>query len=333
MKITLSVKLERFPIANKFTISRGSKTEAAVVTVYLTDGNFLGRGECVPYARYGENVDGVMNLIQNVWKNCDDTISPRQIRDQINSAMTPGAARNAVDCALWDLEAKQSNKRVFELAQLAIPGPVETAYTISLDTPEQMFLNSQKQKSRPILKAKLGAKDDKDAERVIALRKGAPDSKLIIDANEGWGEEVLEKLLNVCFENKVALIEQPLKAGEDHFLTKVKKMVPICADESVHQSESLQRLVGLYDFVNIKLDKTGGLTEAIRTCQLARKLGFGIMIGCMVGTSLGMAPALLLAEKNDFVDLDGPLLLAEDRMPGLKIEGSTIYPAESSLWG
>jgi L-alanine-DL-glutamate epimerase-like enolase superfamily enzyme len=246
-------------------------------------------------------------------------------------AMPAGAARNAIDCALWDLEAKASGIAVSERLGLT-PKTLETAYTLSLGTAEAMAAQARENASRPLLKVKIGGGDG-DVERIRAVRQAAPASRLILDANEGWTDETVVAGLAAAAELGVALVEQPLPAGQDGILARIARPVPVCADESVHETKDLAALKGLYDAVNIKLDKAGGLTEALRLRDEARRLGFGIMVGCMVGTSLAMAPAVLLAQDADFVDLDGPLLLARDRVPALAYEGSIVSPPERELWG
>jgi len=324
----LTVSIDRFPIAGKFTISRGSRTEAAVVTATITENGSVGRGECVPYPRYGETVEGVAAAIEALRPRIEAGLT----REALQSAMPAGAARNAVDCALWDLDAKRSGIRAHVTAGLTRWQPVTTAYTISLDTPEAMAEAAAKAAERPILKVKFGGPEG-DIERIRAVRRAAPDATLIADANEGWTEASIASHLAACAEEGYALVEQPLPAKADGFLARISRPVPIMADESVHDRPSLERLVGLYDVVNIKLDKTGGLTEALSLAEVAEALGFSLMIGCMVGTSLAMAPALVIAPRCRFVDLDGPLLLARDREPGLKYEGSLVYPPEPALWG
>ena len=324
----LTVSIDRFPIAGKFTISRGSRTEAAVVTATITENGAVGRGECVPYPRYGETVEGVVDAIEALRPRIEAGLT----REALQSAMPAGAARNAVDCALWDLDAKRSGIRAHVTAGLTRWQPVTTAYTISLDTPEVMAEATAKAAERPILKVKFGGPEG-DLERIRAVRRAAPDATLIADANEGWTEANVEAHLAACAEAGYALVEQPLPAKADGFLARIARPVPVMADESVHDRAGLERLVGLYDVVNIKLDKTGGLTEALALADAAEALGFSLMIGCMVGTSLAMAPALVIAPRCRFVDLDGPLLLAKDREPGLKYEGSLLYPPEPALWG
>jgi L-Ala-D/L-Glu epimerase len=322
----LSVRTERWPIAGTFTISRGSRTEAVVVVCEIRQGSAVGRGECVPYPRYGETVDGVAADIEAMIDQVDGGLD----RQGLLTAMKPGAARNAIDCALWDLEAKLSGKRAWDLAGIPAPKPLTTVYTISLGAPEEMAENARNS-GRPHLKIKLGGEGD--ADRLAAIRAAVPEATLVIDANEAWTPANLEKNLAVCERFGIAMVEQPLPAAEDGALKGIRRPLPICADESVHDRGSLEHLVGKYDAINIKLDKTGGLTEAFLLAEAAEKLGFRIMTGCMVGTSLSMAPATLVAQRAFLVDLDGPLLLREDRPEGLRYDGSTVYPPASSLWG
>jgi L-alanine-DL-glutamate epimerase-like enolase superfamily enzyme len=325
--LLLTVAIERFPIAGTFTISRGTKTEAVVVTATITDGKVTGRGECVPYARYGETVEEVADLIEAQ----TPMLAAGTSRTEIAEAMLPGAARNALDCALWDYEAKFAGRRVWELAGLTAPHAVPTCYTISLGTPDAMEDAAHKAADRPILKVKLGG--DGDPERIAAVRYGAPSARLVVDANEAWNEASFEDNVEACADCGVELIEQPLPAGKDAVLASLQSPVPICADESAHLSSGLAALANRYQAVNIKLDKTGGLTEAIAMARVARKLGLEIMVGCMVGTSLAMAPALMLAPFARWVDLDGPLLLAADRPGGLHYFGGLVHPPQSTLWG
>ncbi|ARP65868.1 dipeptide epimerase [Mesorhizobium sp. WSM1497] len=327
MARVISVEAERFPIAGTFTISRGSKTEAEVISCTISDGGHFGRGECVPYKRYGETIKGVREAIDAMRGRIADGIS----RSALLDAMPAGAARNAIDCALWDLEAKLSGTSV-AVAIGAVPlQALETAYTLSLGEPEAMAAQARANAARPLLKVKIGG--DNDIARIRAVRQAAPDSRIILDANEGWSDDNIVANLAFAAEQSIALIEQPLPAGHDEILRHIAHPVPICADESVHEAKNLEALVGLYDAVNIKLDKSGGLTAALVLRDRARELGFGVMVGCMVGTSLAMAPAVLLAQHADFVDLDGPLLLARDRVPGLVYQGSLVSPPDTALWG
>lgn len=327
MARVISVEAERFPIAGIFTISRGSKTEAEVIICTISEGAHTGRGECVPYKRYGETMDGVRDAIQAISGRIADGISRAALLD----AMPAGAARNAIDCALWDLEAKISGTSVASAIGAAPTRALETAYTLSLGEPEAMAAQARANAARPLLKVKIGG--DNDIARIRSVRQAAPNSRIILDANEGWTDENIVANLAFAAEQGIALIEQPLPAGHDEILRDIAHPVPICADESVHEAKSLAALVGLYDAVNIKLDKSGGLTAALTLRDRARELGFDVMVGCMVGTSLAMAPAVLLAQGAEFVDLDGPLLLARDRVPGLVYEGSLVSPPEPALWG
>lgn len=327
MRRDLFVETERFPIAGGFAISRGTKTHAEVVTCRLTQDGKTGWGECVPYGRYGETIESVMKQIESM----RDRLSGGLSRDELLTAMPAGAARNAIDCALWDLEAKIGTLDI----QSALGGPparaLETAYTISLGEPEAMAAQAARNAHRPLLKVKVGTADD--TSRIEAVAAAAPDSRIILDANEGWTADNIRHHLLTSARCRIALVEQPLPAGQDAILAGIPHPVPVCADESVHGTDDLDMLLGLYDAVNIKLDKTGGLTEAIRLHGRARELGFGIMVGCMVGTSLAMAPALWLAQDAEFVDLDGPLLLEKDREPALAYEGSMVSPPRPELWG
>jgi len=327
LPISLAVRTERWPIAGTFSISRGAKTEAVVVVAELRDGRHRGRGECVPYGRYDETVSGVVNAIAAMAQPLAEGLD----REGLQRALPAGAARNALDCAFWDLEAKRSGKRAYELAGLPAPHPLRTAYTLSLSTPQAMGEAAAAAAARPLLKVKLGAPGDPD--RIRAVRHAAPQSELIVDANEGWTADTLADNLAACAQAGVTLIEQPLPADADTALARLTRRVPICADESVHDRASLASLVGRYDAVNIKLDKTGGLTEALAMAAEAERLGFGLMVGCMVATSLAMAPAVLLAQRARVADLDGALLLAKDRDDGLRYDGSLIYPPQPALWG
>jgi L-Ala-D/L-Glu epimerase / N-acetyl-D-glutamate racemase len=324
---SLSVRIERWPIAGAFTISRGAKTEAAVVVAELSDGTHRGHGECVPYARYGETVEGVAAAISAMGA----AIAGGLDRAALQHAMAPGAARCALDCAFWDLEAKRAGAPVHALAGLPAPQPLITAYTISLGTPQEMAAQAAKAAARPLLKVKLGSADDRA--RIEAVRRAAPAAELIVDANEGWSAADLDRNLAACADASVTLVEQPLPADHDAMLAQIKRPLPVCADESVHARASLAGLVGKYDAVNIKLDKTGGLTEALAMAADAEQHGFAVMVGCMVATSLAMAPAMLVAQRARVVDLDGALLLARDRPDGLRYEGSVIHPATPALWG
>jgi L-Ala-D/L-Glu epimerase len=324
---TLEARIEHWPIEGNFTISRGAKTEAVVVVANVTHGNTTGRGECVPYPRYGETPEATLAAILSM----KDAIGGGLNRQALQAAMPPSAARNALDCALLDLEAKQSGKRIWDRLGRPAPRACVTAFTISLGSPETMADATAKAAHRPLLKIKLGG--DGDGMRIAAVRKAAPDCELIVDANEAWTQANLEQNLAACANAGVTLVEQPLPAAQDGRLAHIKRPIAVCADESVHDRASLGTLRERYDAVNIKLDKTGGLTEALAMADAATAQGFDIMVGCMVATSLSMAPAMLLAQQARFVDLDGPLLLKRDRDGGLRYDGSLVYPPDAALWG
>lgn len=327
MSLSVEIEAERFEIAGGFKISRETRTHAQVVVVMLADGDHTGHGECVPYPRYGETLESVQTQIEEIAELLKEGLT----RDQLLEAMPAGAARNAVDCALWDLEAKRSGKRAYELAGTGELKPVTTAFTISVDTPEIMAEKTRAAAHRPLLKVKLAGPGD-DA-RIAAVRQAAPNATLIVDANEAWDESCFQINMAACEAAGVALIEQPLPSKNDGLLAGLKRKVTICADESLHPGKSIDGLAEKYDAVNIKLDKAGGLTAALKLVRDARAQELKVMVGCMLGTSLAMAPAVVIAQEADYVDLDGPLLLAEDRSPGLRFEGSTLYPPEPELWG
>jgi L-alanine-DL-glutamate epimerase-like enolase superfamily enzyme len=319
----LTVTAETFPLARAFTISRGSRTEARVLTVTIENEGFFGRGEAVPYPRYGESLESAAAQIAALPRRFDRALLQR--------LLPPGAARNAVDCALWDLEAKTSGKRVWDLAGLAPPGPEITAFTLSLDAPEAMRTQAAENASRPLLKVKLGGADD--LARLEAVREGAPAARIVVDANESLTAQSYAALAPALVGLGVEMVEQPLPAGADDALAGIERPLPVCADESCHDRASLAALAGKYDMVNIKLDKTGGLTEALALRDAARAAGYAVMAGCMVGTSLGMAPAVLLAQGAAVVDLDGPLLLARDREHPLRYDERGVHPPTPELWG
>lgn len=325
--LTLSAVEERFPVAGTFTISRGSRTEIRVVTVEISDGVHVGRGECVPYGRYGETVEGVIETILSLGEDFAQGLD----RTGLQQRLPGGAARNGLDCALWDLEAKRTGRPVWQLAGLNPPKPIQTAFTLSLDTPDNMRAAAQKNAGRPLLKVKLGT--DADLERILAVRAGAPHATIIVDANEGWTAEDYLALAPELVRLGVALVEQPLPAGQDEVLSTIERVLPVCADESCHDRASLGALTGKYDAINIKLDKTGGLTEALAMRDAAVAAGFQIMVGCMLGTSLAMAPAFLVAQGAPYADLDGPLLLAADRHEAIRYEGSQMQVPATGLWG
>lgn len=326
--LSVTVAIERFPIAGTFTISRGSRTEAVVVTATVSDGTVTGRGECVPYPRYGETVDAVVADIAAQ----SGLLAGGGPHIALTSRLKPGAARNALDCALWDYRAKRAGRRIWELLGQPQPQPLVTCYTLSLGTPEDMEEAAARAASRPLLKVKLGGGGD--AERIAAVRHGAPHARLVVDANEAWRPHNLARNAEACARAGVELIEQPLPAGEDERLRDFISPVLLCADESTHGRDTLGAVAEKYGAINIKLDKTGGLTEALLMAQAAHEAGLKIMVGCMVGTSLAMAPAVLIAAGAAYVDLDGPLLLAKDRDPGLTFDGSRLLaPYPAALWG
>src|SRR6266446_4553641 len=323
---TIEAHEQSWPLDKPFRISRGTRTEARVVVVTVTDGQYIGRGEAVPVRRYNQSPASVLTQIES--------IKGRQglDRQEIQKLLPAGAARNALDCALWDLEAKISGKRAWELAKIPFVHEVETSFTISLDTPAAMAAVAKANATAPILKLKLGG-DNLDLPRVEAVREVAPAARLLIDANESWSPSHYRENVPALNGLGVELIEQPFPANADAVLETLDHPVPVCADESCHTGDDLARLTNRYEVLNVKLDKTGGLTEALHLCQQARKAGFKLLIGCMVGTSLGMAPARLLASIADYVDLDGPLLLARDREHGLSYQNSRIGIPSRELWG
>ncbi|MEO1562162.1 MAG: N-acetyl-D-Glu racemase DgcA [Pseudomonadota bacterium] len=319
----ITVTRDVFRLAQVFTISRGSRTQAEVLTVKITRNGVMGWGECVPYARYGETLESVTAEIAG--------LSEEISRADLQSVLPAGAARNAVDCALWDLEAKTAGEPAYALAGLPAPAPEITAYTLSLDTPEKMQAQAAENAHRPLLKTKLGG--DNDVLRIEAVRRGAPDARIIVDANEGWSVDAYKELAPVLVKLGVEMVEQPLPAGQDDALLDLDRVLPVCADESCHDRACLPSLKGKYDMVNIKLDKTGGLTEALALRAAALDEGYDVMVGCMVGSSLAMAPAVLVAQGAAVTDLDGPLLLAEDRDAALKFDDKGVHPPTTALWG
>lgn len=319
----IQVTRDVFQLAQVFTISRGSRTQAEVLTVRVTDGDTVGMGECVPYARYDESLESVTAEIMGLPSDLT--------RESLQALLPAGAARNAVDCALWDLEAKRAGKRVWDLVGAPAPQPEITAYTLSLDTPEKMQAQAADNAHRPLLKIKLGTPDD--MARLEAVRRGAPDARIIVDANEGWTAEVYAELAPHLLRLGVQMVEQPLPAGSDEMLSEIARPLPVCADEACHDRASLPGLAGKYDMINIKLDKTGGLTEALALKDAGQAAGYEIMVGCMVGSSLAMAPAVLLAQGVAFTDLDGPLLLAEDRDEPLIFDAAGVHAPPAGLWG
>jgi len=324
---TLSICCEHWPLRQAFAIARGSKTEAVTVLVCISENGHTGRGECVPYTHYGETVKRVMSEIETL----RDFVEQGGERIELQSKISAGAARNAIDCALWDLESKQLQQRAWTLAGTIPPTAVTCTYTLSLDTPENMGRAARLYGDKPLLKVKLGL--EQPLACIEAIRKQAPDPKLIIDANESWNLQLLCDLMQTLHDLGVSLLEQPLPAGEDEDLAKLKHTIAIAADESCHTCDDLAKITKRYDVINIKLDKCGGLTEALRLRKLAMELNLGIMIGCMVGTSLAMAPAMLVTPGAEVVDLDGPLLLSTDRDHGLVYSEHRITPPTSALWG
>ncbi len=319
----IEARAEAWPLARPFVIARGAKTQAHVIVAEVEAQGHKGIGEAVPYARYGETVDDSVAALQ--------ALSRPLTRATLPELLPPGAARNALDCALWDLEAKLARKRAWELAGLSAPHAAMTCYTLSLGDPAQMAADATAVSHIKLLKLKLGGNGDDD--RMAAVRAARPDARIVADANEAWQPDQLEAFLDAAKAAGVELIEQPLPAGADEALAHIDRVVPVCADESAHTSADLPGLANRYDAVNIKLDKTGGLTEALVMADAAKAQGFRIMIGSMVATSLAAAPAVLLAGFADWVDLDGPLLLARDRTPPLAIKDGWISPPEPELWG
>jgi L-alanine-DL-glutamate epimerase-like enolase superfamily enzyme len=324
MKVNLYTKT--WPIRGSFTISRGSKTFAETVIVQIEKEGVVGRGECVPYARYNESIDSVMTQIESVLPEVKCGIN----REQLQPLLPAGAARNAIDCAMWDLECKQKKRTIWSLLHLD-PVPLTTAYTLSLDKPHKMEAAAVANAGRPLLKLKLGGAED--LERVQAVRRGAPEANIILDANEAWSVETYRQLIPALRELNVAMIEQPFHADDDAILESLERPIPICADESCHDRESLNQVVGRYDMINIKTDKTGGLTEALALKQAAEDAGLSIMVGCMLSSSLSMAPAFVVAQSAAVVDLDGPLLLSQDIEHGFQFEQNRMLPFDSILWG
>ncbi|MEM7281406.1 MAG: N-acetyl-D-Glu racemase DgcA [Pseudomonadota bacterium] len=319
----ISATHESWPLAGEFRISRGAKTAADVVVVQVEQDGVAGRGECVPYARYGETIESVLKQIHG-------SSAQRLTRDKLKHRLSPGAARNAMDCALWDLECKAQGRDISDVLGTTSDSLL-SAYTLSLDEPKAMHAAAQQQSETPLLKIKLGGRGD--LERLRAVRAGAPLSRLVLDANEAWSVADNEALLPELVALNVEVIEQPFPVGNDRALAHLDRPITICADESCHDAKSIAGLEERYDMVNVKLDKTGGLSEAIETRQAAEDRGLKVMVGCMVGTSLGMAPAFFLAQNVDVVDLDGPLWLKQDREPGIYYKGTEMHKPDSKLWG
>ena len=325
----MKVKLfdESFLIRGTFTISRGSRTHANVVVVELRQGEYVGRGECVPYARYDESIESVLAELAPLAVKIENGLT----RQQMQSLLPAGAARNALDCAYWDLECKKSGQRIWEYLSIAKPKPLVTAFTLSLDTPEKMKQAAIENAHRPLLKLKLAGEGD--IERVTAVREGSPDARIIVDANEGWDEALYLKFVPELVKLGVEMIEQPMPANNDSALDHLPRPITLCADESCHDRSSLPQIIGRYDMINIKTDKTGGLTEALALKKAAEEAGLQVMVGCMLATSLAMAPAFIVAQDVQVVDLDGPLLLAEDRKCPIEFDDSLMNVYQAGLWG
>ena len=323
----LEITSESWPIAGSFTIARGSKTQAEVIVVTLSENGFTGRGEAVPYSRYLETVPQCIASLEASRSAIEGGID----RLALPSLGLPKAAQNAVDCGLLDLEAKKSNTPAWQLMGLHEPSSAITAYTLSLDTPDAMAKAAANVAHFPLLKLKLGR--DGDIERLNAIREAVPNARLIVDANEGWSPDILQTMLEACEKYRVELVEQPLPADNDEALRNMPRGTIICADESAHDIAGLKNLVDKYDAINIKLDKTGGLASALALAKAAHEINFKIMVGCMLATSLAMAPAFLLAQLADYVDLDGPLLLSKDRQHGITFSNGIMQPPHPSLWG
>ncbi len=324
----LRIATESWPVAGVFRIARREATATDVVVVELHADGYNGRGECGPNVRYGESAQSVAAQLEGIRK----TVEAGFDRSTLQDLLPAGAARNALDCAFWDLEAKRSSQPVWQLAGQGEPGPLTTAFTLSIDTPDAMLSAAEAAADRPVLKVKM-AGDEMDLTRLRAVRAASPDCTLIVDANESLTPGKLDFLLPQLMQLQVAVIEQPLPEGEDDILRGNSSPIPLCADESIHTRDELDDIAEKYQAVNIKLDKAGGLTEALALRDAARDRGLKIMVGCMLGTSLAMAPAVLVAQGADWVDLDGPLLLAKDREPGITYGGSTLMPPGSEVWG
>ena len=323
----LTVTRRSWPLARPVMTAQGLRTTADVVVADISDGDSRGRAEGVPVGRFGESIESVFGAVEAM----KGAVLGGLNRETLQTALPPGAARNALDCALWDIDAKRAYQSVSDLAGFAAMKPVVTAFTLPLDTPQAMADLASTNRARPLFKLELGG--DGDIERVQAVRSATPASRLIIDVNECWTEAQLAAFMPALLDCRVELIEQPLPADADDALLRLARPIPICADESCRTRADLDRLAGKYDVLNIKLDKAGGLTEALALAAEAKRRGFRIMAGGMVGTSLGVAPALVLAQQAEIVDLDGPMLLASDRVPGLRYDGGTIHPPEASFWG
>ena len=327
MPRTLHASHDRFALTHPFRIARGVKTQADVITVTLREGDWTGRGEGVPYPRYGESIEGALAAIEGVRAEIEAGAN----RHALLSLLPPGAARNAIDCALWDLEARRSGRDIAEMIGAPAPARLASALTIVIDTPEAMGRAAAALARAPLLKVKVDANDP--AGQVRAVRAAAPNAALIVDPNESWDLTLVQAMQPVMIEAKVALLEQPVPAGADDWLEGFVPAVPICADESVHVADDLEIIARRYQVVNVKLDKAGGLTAALELAHAARARGLGLMTGCMVSSSLSIAPALHVARMSDFVDLDGPIWLAEDRPGGVRDEGGMLVPPDRGFWG
>jgi L-alanine-DL-glutamate epimerase-like enolase superfamily enzyme len=323
----LTVIRRAWPLARPLMTADGIKTTVDVVVAEISDGDSRGRGEGVPLRRYGESIDSVVAELEAM----KGAVFSGLDRDTLQHAMPPGAARNALDCAFWDIDAKRTYRSVAELAGLGVVSPVVTAFTVAFDTPDKMAEQAVANRTRPLLRLELGG--DGDVERVRAVREAAPAARIIVDANESWNEPQLREYMPMLIDLRVALIEQPLPADADDALARLEHPIPLCADESCRTLADLDRLDGKYQVINIKLDKVGGLTEALALAEEAKRRGLRIMVGGVISTSLGIAPTLLVAQQAEIVDLDGPLRLALDRGAGLRYDGSTIRPADPKLWG
>lgn len=324
MQVVLSTK--NWPIRGSFTISRGSKSQAKVIHVELHNDGKIGRGECVPYARYNESIASTLMQLEQMIPRLKAGLS----KEELQYILPAGSARNGLDCAMWDLECKQDNQRIWGKVNLS-PSSLDTAFTLSLDSVQNMKIAATNNRYRPLLKLKLGGTED--LARVKAVREGAPNSKIILDANEAWTKESYLELVPELVKLKVAMIEQPFAVNNDKILLDLPRPIPVCADESCHDRNSLTAILGRYDMINIKLDKTGGLTEALKLKEAATAAGLQVMVGCMVSSSLSMAPAFVIAQGTDIVDLDGPLLLNEDIDNGFQFETSRMLPFCANLWG
>jgi L-alanine-DL-glutamate epimerase-like enolase superfamily enzyme len=327
LSLQLSIEHERFAVAGSFTIARGSRTHIDVLTLRLSDGDVHAQAECVPYGRYSETVESVKNQLLSV----QDAFLKNPEQEAVQALLSPGAARNGLDCVLWDYRAKRAGQPVADLLGIKNLKPLISCYTLSLSSPEAMLVAAQRAAHYPVLKVKLGQAGD--CERIRAVREGAPHARLVLDANEGWQVGELDNLISVAEACGVDLIEQPLPAGQDDILKALSSPVPLCADESFHTAKDLDQMAERYSAVNIKLDKTGGLSEALKVMEAVRQREMKVMVGCMLGTSLAMAPAYYCAQQADFVDLDGPLLLAEDRAYPISYQGSTMFQPSENLWG